>query len=142
MTEALCFQRQWSQKLALRSYCSSLYLGRFLVVFTWVFGLRCPQAFEVAHSAGSSPCNTVRINLSWAMSLRIKTTNTKDLRVLSISPKKKKKKKSAEKGAHERIRTVDHELQLPLPGIPKSKTSLTQPQTPFQVRGGESEPGK
>lgn len=43
-------------------------------------------------------------------------------------------------GPQNQIQTIGCELQLPYPGFQKGKTSLTQPQTPFQARADE-DPG-
>lgn len=50
--------------------------------------------------------------------------------------------RGGEGGPQNQIQTIGCELQLPYPGFQKSKTSLTQPQTPFQARADESEPAK
>lgn len=47
-----------------------------------------------------------------------------------------------EGGPQNQIQIIGCELQLPYPGFQKGKTSLTQPQTPFQARADESEPAK
>lgn len=102
----------------------------------FLFGLRRPQTFQMAYFAGSSPpisIHAVQNDLFWAMLLLSKPT---DLTLQAGAPFPQNPKKGLE------IRFelfIGHWLHMPSPGFSKSITSLTQPQTPFQVRRGEGE---
>lgn len=125
-----------SQKLALRSCCSTLYLRPSWVFGGFFFGLRRPQIFQMAYFAGFSPpisIDAVQNDLFWAMLLLSKPT---DLTLQAGAPFSQNPKKGLE------IRFelfIGHWLHMPSPGFSKSITSLTQLQTPFQVRRGEGE---